>query len=160
MKLLALDQSLKIVGWCVYDTDDNTITAYGSKVFNKGKTVTDLDERINDIANFTFDLIKQYKIEVFCVEDTQMQANAKVYKDLCKLLGVLCHRFYKQKFLYIIVKPSEWKGFCGIKGKKRDEQKTNTIQYVYDTYNINVTADEADAIGIALYANHIYQDIK
>lgn len=53
--------------------------------------------------------------------------------------------------LYLIP-PVAWKGHCEIKGKKRAEQKANTIKMVRQLYGLDVSEDVADAIGIGRYA--------
>jgi len=60
--------------------------------------------------------------------------------------------FFKIDIGFTIVKPSEWKSKCGIKGRKREEQKLNTQIFVKDKYGFDCSEDEADAIGIGTWA--------
>lgn len=57
------------------------------------------------------------------------------------------------------VYPSEWRKQCGIKqgrGVRRDSQKVLDIQFVKETYGIDVNDDIADAIGIGhAYTNQL-----
>ena len=48
-----------------------------------------------------------------------------------------------------------WRKLVGIKKSKRDEVKAEAVQLVKDTYDISVSADEAEAvlIGIASLKN-------
>jgi len=41
---------------------------------------------------------------------------------------------------------SSWKHTCGIKGKGREAQKANAQAFVKNTFAIDATQDEADAI--------------
>ena len=60
--------------------------------------------------------------------------------------------FFKIDIGFVIVKPSEWKGICKIKGRKREEQKLNTIAFVLDEFGLNVSEDIADSIGIGVWS--------
>lgn len=59
---------------------------------------------------------------------------------------------FKTDIGFKIIEPSAWKSFCKIKGRKREEQKKNTQVFVKGKYNIEVSEDEADAIGIGTWA--------
>lgn len=57
-----------------------------------------------------------------------------------------------QRIPFILIEPTAWKSFSKIKGRKRAEQKASTIQMVHDRFGIEATEDEADAIGIGIWA--------
>jgi hypothetical protein len=53
---------------------------------------------------------------------------------------------------FTIVQPSAWKSYSNIKGRKREEQKANTVQMIKEKFNLDVSENEADSIGIGLFA--------
>ncbi len=59
---------------------------------------------------------------------------------------------FKNDLGFCVVEPSAWKSHIGIKSRKRVEQKQETISFVKNTYNLSVSEDEADAIGIGIWA--------
>jgi Holliday junction resolvasome RuvABC endonuclease subunit len=64
-------------------------------------------------------------------------------------MGVLICLFQERKIPYDVVPPTRWKSLCKIPGKKRAEQKENTIQFVKDKFNLDdITEDAADAIAM------------
>ena len=58
------------------------------------------------------------------------------------------NNLYEQELLYFIIEPSKWKSTCGVKGKKRVDQKANAQNFVKEQFDIDASEDEADAICI------------
>ena len=85
-------------------------------------------------------------------EDVQFQQNYGTFQQLSQLQGVIMAYLFKTDIGFQIIQPSAWKSFCGIKGRKRVEQKKNTQIFVKSKYDIDVSEDEADAIGIGIWA--------
>ena len=72
---------------------------------------------------------------------------------MSQLQGVLFTILFERDINFCLVQPTKWKSYCGVKGKKRAEQKANTIQIIQQKYNLSkLTEDEADAIGMGLWA--------
>lgn len=92
------------------------------------------------------------KPDFVVLENIQFQRNIATFKSLAQLQGCIMYHLNNLNIDYVFVEPSAWKSFCGIKGRKREEQKKNTIIYVKNKYNINVSEDIADAIGIGTWA--------
>lgn len=92
------------------------------------------------------------KPDFVVLENIQFQRNIATFKSLAQLQGCIMYHLNNLNIGYVFVEPSAWKSFCGIKGRKREEQKKNTIIYVKNKYNINVSEDIADAIGIGTWA--------
>jgi len=148
MKILSLDQSTSNVGWSFYD--GNILIDYGVKNFEK--IDGDADDKIFAIKQYIIDLINKNKPEVFILENVQFQKNPKVLITLSKLLGVLINLFIENNYIYLVVEPTKWKSSCGIKlREKRKVQKEQTIKFIKNLYEIDVSEDEADAIGIGYY---------
>lgn len=147
MKVLALDQSTSCVGYCIMESDTEEIVACGAIEIH-GRS---LDEKISNVKRAALKLIADNSVEAFAIEDIQYQNNQRTYKVLSELLGVLSNAYFERDYLYHVIPPVTWKGYCGIKGKRREEQKMNTIVMVKERFDMTVTEDCADAIGIALY---------
>lgn len=101
------------------------------------------------------------KPDFVVIEAVQYQKNMRVFSQLSQLQGVLFSLFFELDIGFTIIEATAWKSFCKISGQKREEQKANTIQMVKDTYGIEVTEDEADAIGIGRWAvNNILKEVE
>lgn len=98
------------------------------------------------------DLIDEVNPSFIVFEDVQFQRNYGTFKQLSQLQGVIMAYLFKLNIGFQIIQPSAWKSFCGIKGRKRIEQKENTQLFVRNKYNIKASEDEADAIGIGTWA--------
>jgi crossover junction endodeoxyribonuclease RuvC len=83
----------------------------------------------------------------------QFQNNYVTYQQLSQMQGVLMAYLFKINIPFQIVEPSAWRKTCGIKGRKREEQKANTQLFVKEKFGIDVSEDEADAIGIGIWSN-------
>lgn len=147
-KLLALDQSTTVMGFSIYE--EKKLLGFGYVDFESYSSC--LEERINAVKHFVMYLIETHQIDTMAIEDTQLQQNPETFKSLSKLLGVVENVAIEQKIPYEILKASEWRGFCKIKGRARAEQKRNARIYVDAKYNIKSTEDMADAICLGEHA--------
>lgn len=150
MRILALDQSTALTGYAIF-TNQNLKE---SGIF---KPTGELFERIHQIKEYIRELIQDNSIDYVFIEDIQYQKNQKTYKILANLLGVLINLFVELEIQFEIVPPSRWKSWNGIKGRKRAEQKRNTIEKIKEIFGREATEDEADAICIGLYALYVLE---
>jgi len=97
-------------------------------------------------------IIDEHKPDFIVFEDTQFQKSYLTFKELSQLQGVLMAYLFDINIGFEIVPPSTWKSFCKIKGRKRIEQKANTIQMIKDKYNLELSEDICDAIGIGIWS--------
>lgn len=150
--LLSLDQSLNLTGFAIFSSVNGDLYKYG--IFDlkdiKGDNIS--DEKIYNIKMFLDRIIKEYNIKFVVIEDIQSQSNVNTFKLLSWLQGVLKNYLYENNIPYAIISPPAWRKELGIKGRKRDEQKINAINYIKNRYNIDVSSDVADAICIGLGA--------
>lgn len=146
-KILALDQSTKSTGYCVIQ--NNKVKDYGLITADSNLPIL---ERIRVMYFNIQDLIDKTKPDFVVFEGTQYQNNAGAFGGLSKLQGTILAILYDRDLSFYIVEPTCWKSFCKIKGRKRVEQKANTKIFVAEKYNVDVSEDEADAIGIATWA--------
>lgn len=149
IKVLSLDQSTKLTGYCLISNN---------KIIESGVlTVEEADkkntvERLKIMKNLISNLIHRVKPDVIFFEDIQFQRNYQTYKQLAQLQGIIMAYLFQKDIAFVVVPPTKWKSVCGIKGRARKEQKKNTQKFVLNTYGLNVGEDESDAIGICHYA--------
>jgi len=147
MKLLALDQA-KRCGYAVFE--DEKLIEYGVKILG-GEKLT-YDDILLPASNTIKRLIEFYQPDLICIEDIQYEQSMSVYQKLSMLKGVLLRLFKEMDKKYLVVQPSKWKNYLKILGKKREEQKANTIKMMQEVFNLNnLTSDEADSIAIGYY---------
>ena len=149
IKVLAIDQA-KVTGFAVFD--DGILTDHGT--IELGRKDNIYEDILFHAKQRVKDFIGEVKADLVVIEDIQQQKqNVKTYKKLAMLMGVLLCLFQEMNQPYLIVPPTRWKSFCGIKGRKRAEQKTNTILFAQDKFNLEaVTEDMADAIALGWFA--------
>ena len=57
----------------------------------------------------------------------------------------------EQKVPYEICAPASWRTHCGVKGRTRSDKKRSMQNNVKEWFDITVSDDVADAIGIGKY---------
>ena len=101
-------------------------------------------------------LIDKFEIDEIVFEDIQLQTNVgnnvKTFKILAEVFGIIYELATELKIKNTAVLSGVWKSALGIKGKRRPDQKHNAQLYVNNTYHVNPTQDECDAICIGAYA--------
>lgn len=146
IKVLALDQSTKVTGWCIFH--DGELVDSGSIDLH---TIKDSKKRINQMYEEMVRLITN-DCDTVIIEDTQYQNNAQSYKILCQLQGMLFASCYQNNINVKVVKPSEWRkklGFYMGRGIKRKELKKQAIHYVQANFGESYkNEDECEAICI------------
>lgn len=147
-KLLCLDQATLKTGYSLFD--DNKLISYG--ILEVDPDEKNIIERMKLMSDKIIKLIELLSPNYIVFEDTQFQNNYKTYQQLSQFQGVIMFYLFQIDIGFCIVKPTEWKSICGIKGRKREEQKLNTIAFIKDKYNIDVSEDIADAIGIGTWS--------
>lgn len=147
MKILALDQSTKHTGWALWI--NNQLTDYG--VIDAPDELSPY-ERMKYMGDCIAKIIDKRNPKFIVIEQVQFQRNYKTYSQLSQLQGVLFHILFERGKEFTLVEPTKWRAYVGIKGRNRQEQKASAIQAVYDKYEVEVTDDIADAIGIGLWA--------
>jgi Holliday junction resolvasome RuvABC endonuclease subunit len=146
MRVLALDQATHL-GFSVFN--DGKLVSYGLGDFSKYKDIT---ERINQIKMQVSELIDLYKPDIIGMEDCQMQFSPQVFKTLAMLQGVLRDLCFELEIKYEVIPPPTWRASCGIKGRKREEQKANALIFVRRMFNIEGDIDDiSDAICIGYH---------
>jgi Holliday junction resolvasome RuvABC endonuclease subunit len=140
MKILSLDNATKITGWALFDC---------SKLMDCGIVTADAKEknpvvRIEQIYNQVRDLIQKYSVDFVVFEETTFQANIDVLKQLSRLQGCIMALCYDNNVGFEMLFPSEWRKQLGFKGKGRDEQKKQAVDYINLHYGLKLDYKEDD----------------
>lgn len=150
MTVLSLDLSTKSSGWAIFI--DKKLESYGCITASS----TDVIKRIQKIIDELKIEMNKYKIDKIIVEEVRPEGNGtnqrthKVLMWMQAALEFMVHDNFKNIPIEYIV-PSSWRAKCGIKngrGVRRDSVKQYDINFVKETYGIEVNDDIADAIGI------------
>ena len=126
-RVLGLDQATKVSGFSIYD--DKKLIKYG--IFNAS---TDLEEIARD------HLIKEWLVSII-----------KTFETLARLQGILMEACFDLGVPFKIAPTNTWRAHCGVKGRSRSDKKRSMRQLVKEWFDISVTEDEADAVGIGKY---------
>lgn len=149
MRLLALDQASRVTGWAVFE--DGKLSMYGKLTADQ----SDFGDRLHYIRKTILDMINAYEIDEVVFEDIQLQGNVtnnvQTFKALAEVFGVLYELFTELKLPRTAVLSTVWKSSLGIRGRDRAAQKKAAQAWVKQTYNVEPTQDECDAICIGAH---------
>lgn len=152
-RILALDQATHTTGWSIFDGDK--LVRYGT--FNT--EIKDETARINAIKNWMLSMISNWDPDCVAIEGIQFQEESSgqkmsvtVFQGLARLQGVLMEACYALKVDFVICPTNTWRNHCGVKGRYRADKKRSMQLIAKKWYDISLTDDEADAIGIGRYA--------
>lgn len=148
--IIAIDQALKISGWCVFK--DNEIADIGK--FAISPTLP-IEERLHSILSHLDNLQEQYEFSSLIFEDIQQQNNAETFKKLAYVQAAILIWCYDRCVKFHILSPSHWRSVikenCGVSfGRKRAEQKEAAVNFVKEKFPQikEISSDEADAVCI------------
>lgn len=150
-RTLALDQSTRITGWSIYD---------GKELIKYGVFVTSFDDEIQrdyTIKNWLINMINNWHPDYVGLEGIQYQQNMGVttFETLARLQGILMETLYELKITYAICNTNTWRAHCKVKGRTRTDKKRSMQMLAKEWFDITVTDDEADAIGIGKYVSEV-----
>lgn len=152
MKYLALDQSLNLSGWAVYQ--DKELVTFGTF---KIKSSHSIEKRLHQLLNELNSLSNQFgPFDYVFFEDIQYQNNKETYKKLAFVQSVIYLWCYWQNINYSVLAPSHWRKIISEKynikfGKARAEQKKTCVNFIKQQMNLDsISEDEADAVAIGL----------
>lgn len=150
---IGLDQATHITGYSIFD-DGKLVYA------DTFETIADDEiERDIEIKNWLIQLIQNWKPDIIGLEGIQLQqfnnktVGITTYQTLARLQGILMATCKEQNIQYIIIPPATWRAHCEVKGRARADQKRSMQMKVKEWFDITVSNDIADAIGIGKYLN-------
>jgi len=109
-------------------------------------------ERMKQMYDNIKQCLDKYNPHFVVFENVQFQKNYGTFQQLSQLQGLIMALLFERNIGFQYVESTVWRAFCGVKGRKRAEQKASAIQMVKDKFNIEVSEDEADSIGIGIWA--------
>ena len=164
-RILGLDAATGVTGYSIYD--DKVLVGFGT--FKTNSTLPAV-ERINKVKNWLKAALKEWEPDFVGIENIQLQkygnrdtdVQVKTFQTLANLQGVLLDVIFEACIDSELVRPSEWRSYCGINdGDTHRETKKKAAQAkVKIWYDLNCTEDEADAICIGKYFVHILKNNK
>lgn len=152
-RTLALDQATHLTGYAIFD-DQELIYA---GVFQTTKE--DEIDRDLEIERWLIQMINNWNPDMIGLEDIQLQQiNGKTigvttYRTLARLQGILLAACTKQNMNWVCCPPATWRAHCGVKGRTRSDKKRSMQKLIKDWFDITVSDDVADAIGIGKWVS-------
>lgn len=153
-RVLALDQATHTTGYAVFD--GKTLIKYGT--FN----VSGNDEIARDhkIKEWLISMIENWQPDYIGFEGIQLQTEGgqqrmgvTVFETLARLQGILMETAFAYDIPYKVVHTAVWRNHCGVKGKTRPDKKKSMQLMVKKWFDINLSDDCSDAIGIGKYVS-------
>ena len=111
-----------------------------------------MNSRFESMSKGIWALLDIYKPNIIYMEETYNAKNPQTTKFLTRLQGVVYGWCINHGCEFNTIRPASWRKqlhFTQGKGIKREQLKKQSIQYVYNNYELDVCDDEADAICIA-----------
>lgn len=150
---LALDQATYVTGYSIY---------YNSELVKYGTFETHADsdvERYKMIKEWLISTIEEHTPSLVALEGIQLQdpdSDKKIgvttFQTLAELLGILKETCYEMGVRFEVCHTATWRQYCKVKGRARADKKRSMQIRVKEWYDMSVTEDEADAVGIGRYA--------
>ena len=156
-RTLGLDQATHVTGYSIFDGDE--LIYAGTFEATKEDEI----ERDIQIRNWLDQLLYNGHIDVVGLEGIQLQqfndkmVGVTTYQTLARLQGILMATCADRKIDYTICPPATWRAHCGVKGRSRSDKKKSMQLKIKEWFDITVSDDVADAIGIGLYTSQTHK---
>ena len=151
-RILTLDQATHSTGYAIFD--NGALVYYGVFQTNLSTEI----ERFSLIKSWLISMITNWKPDYIGLEGIQYQDEASgqkmgitVFQTLARLQGILMETCFSAKIPFEVCPTNTWRHACGVKGKSRVDRKRSMQLLVKKWYDITVSDDESDAIGIGRY---------
>jgi Holliday junction resolvasome RuvABC endonuclease subunit len=151
-RTLSLDQASRKTGWAIFD---------GKNLIRYGVFEAKAEEEVNrfhEIKIWLLSMIENWQPDVIAIEGIQYQSNFGVttFQTLARLQGIIMELCYELNIDCKICPTNTWRAHCGVKGQKRSDRKRSMQLLVKQWFDITISDDEADAIGIGKYIADTY----
>ena len=156
-RTLGLDQATHNTGYSIFDGQELVYAG----IFQA--QAEDEIERDLEIKHWLVQLIRNAKIDVVGLEGIQLQqfdnkiVGVTTYQTLARLQGILMAACAEEKVNYTVCAPATWRSYCGVKGRTRTDKKRSMQMKVKEWFDITVSDDVADAIGIGKYVSNNFK---
>lgn len=149
-RILALDQATKVTGYAIYDGDQ--LVKYGTHSTHQDNQ----EDKFSDVRGWLINMINVWQPEFVGFEGIQLQENLEggqrmgvtTFEALARLQGVIMVTCKEMGIPFEIYPTNTWRQACGVKGRARAEKKRSMKELAKKWFDVTVTEDEADAIGI------------
>ena len=156
-RVLAIDQASHISGYAIFD--DGKLIKYGTFRTELNDDVA----RFSMVKSWLLSMIENWRPDMIGLEGIQFQEESggqkmsvTVFQTLARLQGILMETCYSAKIKFEVCPTNTWRHSCGVKGRSRTDKKRSMQLLAKQWYDITVSEDEADAIGIGHHlVNHI-----
>ena len=152
-RVLALDQASRVTGYSIFD--GNTLVHYGTF------ETTDEEEgkRCHEVRVWLMSMIENWQCDLIGIEGIQFQEKMGVttFQTLARLQGILIDLCIELNIPYVICPTNTWRAHCGVKGRARADKKRSMQLLVKEWYDVSVSDDIADAVGIGKYVSDTHQ---
>lgn len=152
-RILALDQASHVTGYSIFDGP--TLVSYGTFEAKE----TDEAKRFHEIRLWLISMVENWQCDIIGIEGIQYQQTMGVttFQTLARLQGVLMDLCVELNIPYVICPTNTWRAHCGVKGTKRTDKKRSMQLLVKEWYDVTVSDDIADAVGIGKYVTDTNQ---
>ena len=154
MIVMSWDQSTKISAWSIFNDEQYEI----SGVIDHHK-IKNVDERVKKMGLSICAKIEEVMPSVLIIEEVAQQSNANTLKLLARIQGIIIGFAAAHKIPVHILEPSRWRSQLSFKqgaGVKREELKSQAIEYIKKTYGLDLEIDICESICINEAAHKIY----
>ena len=152
-RVLALDQASRVTGYSIFD--GITLVHYGTF------EATDEEEgrRCHEVRVWLMSMIENWQCDLIGIEGIQFQEKMGVttFQTLARLQGILIDLCIELNIPYVICPTNTWRAHCGVKGRARADKKRSMQLLVKEWYDVSVSDDIADAVGIGKYVSDTHQ---
>jgi hypothetical protein len=153
-RVLALDQATYITGFSIFD--DKELIKYGTYQTQLPDTIA----RSNAVKVWLVNMLHNWQPDLVALENIQLQNESEgkrmmgvdVFQQLAWLQGILIECCFELGIAYTLCHTGVWRQECGVKGRTRSDRKSSMRLLAKQWYDVSVSEDEADAIGIGTYA--------
>lgn len=152
-RILALDQATHITGWSIFDNE--SLIKFGVFQTNLSSEMA----RCAEIKSWLISMINNWQPDFVGLEGIQFQVTSDgkhsmgvtVFETLAHLQGILMQTCYELGVKFEVCSTNTWRAHCGVKGRTRTDKKRSMQVLVKEWYDLSVSDDESDAIGIGKY---------
>lgn len=151
-RVLALDQATHKTGYAILD--NKQLIKYGVFETSAESEV----QRFHDVKVWLISMIENWVPDTIAIEGIQYQQTMGVttFQTLARLQGILMDLCYELNYPCRVCPTNTWRAHCGVKGTSRVDKKRSMQLLVKKWFDISVSDDEADAIGIGKYAADLF----
>ena len=156
MRFVSLDTSSNKTGAALYV--DGKLEAY--ELIDLSKSGLEINTRINEMGKQIMALLSHWSPLAIYIEEPKGHNNVELVRKLAEIIGIVKAWGIRENVPVEEVKPAVWRKWIGIDqgGKKRNELKQASMDFVRETYGVEVNDDTADAICIGGAVLNMYKE--